>query len=227
MPPRVISVQEIEAGLRRLRGVVATRVVIDPSGGVSEVHAVAEPGRPAKMLVRDIESTLLAQFNLAPGRNKISVAQLQPAQAETLKLGRPRLRLAAAEFTCADEQYTARVVLRAGDTNTEIVGTMSSPRKSDPMDAGESMSLLATATLRAVEGLAGQSGEPRLRLLDIAQISLAGQTLVAILVALRTDKGDDLLTGSALLRSDPYRAVVAATLDAVNRRLASLETRRP
>ena len=216
--PRIVSVQEIEAVLRRLRGVVAARVVRGAAGGIDEVHAVAEAGRPAKMLVRDIESALLAHWNLAPGRNKISVAQLQPGQtAEALKGTKPRLRLVSAEVSEQDGAWTARVVLRQGNTPADYVGMAAAPTGSDRAR------LLAAAALRAVEGGGGSEREGRLRLLDISPLSLAERPALVLLVALRTDKGDDLLTGSALLRSDPDRAVVAATLDAVNRRLASLE----
>ena len=53
-----------------------------------------------------------------------------------------------------------------------------------------------------------------------AQIPLAGRTAVVVLVsALGSSKGEELLTGSALVRQDIWKAVVNATLDAVNRRI--------
>ena len=52
-------------------------------------------------------------------------------------------------------------------------------------------------------------------------IPLAGRKAVVVLVsALALPKGEELLTGSALIRQDAWKAVVNATLDAVNRRVS-------
>ncbi len=211
--PRVISVKEIEATLRRLRGVLACRVVCDAAGGIHEVHAVAEAGRPAKMVVRDIESALRAQWTLSIDRNKISVAQVAPGQSASSQAARPRLRLVSAQVTSEKGHSTAQVVLRPGDA-PDTTGTATAP------DGQPAARLLTSATLRAVEAYRNTPG--RLRLVDVTTVSLGDQTAIVLLVALQTGKGDDLLTGSALLRGDADRAVVAAALDAVNRRLVSL-----
>lgn len=211
--PRVISVKEIEGTLRRLRGVLACRVVCDAAGGIREVHAVAEAGRPAKMVVRDIESALRAQWSLSLDRSKISVAQIAPGQTEPAPLSRPRLRLVSAQVTSENGQSTAQVVLRPGDA-PDTTGTATAP------DGEVPARVLTNATLRAVE--AYRNTPNRLRLADVTTVVLGDQTAVVLLVALQTAKGDDLLTGSALVRGDGDRAVVAAALDAVNRRLVSL-----
>ena len=52
-------------------------------------------------------------------------------------------------------------------------------------------------------------------------IPLAGRKSVMVLVsALAPAKGEELLTGCALIRQDVWKAVVSATLDAVNRRVS-------
>ena len=221
-PPKAISVHEVETLVRRLRGVLACRVVASSSGVIDEVHALAEASRPAKMVVRDIESALRAEWNLRIARNKVSVAQIDPAQPrpEVLRqpAARPRLRLLRAEFV-DDPLPAARVALGRPD-GTEAVGVAGAviPHNSED-DRG---TLLAKATLRAAENI-GDRDDGRLQLISLAPVLLGDQRAVALLVRLRTNKGGDLLTGSALVRNDPDRAVVAATLDAVNRRLSSLE----
>lgn len=217
-PPRVVSVKDIEATIRRLRGVVAARVVCDAQGGIDEIHTLSDSARPAKMLVRDIESALLAQWNLSPSRNKISVAQLLPNQSPALRPAPPRLQFVSAEQN--QHNGTARVVLRQGSGTTEFAGE-AEPNNDDQRQAAQA-ALVATAALRAVERACGLENRP-LRLVDVAEVRLGERATITLLVALRTGKGDDLLTGSALLRGSAERAVVAATLDAVNRRLSSLD----
>jgi hypothetical protein len=209
--------------------------VCDASGAIIEIHAVAAPDRPAKMVVRDIETTLLAQWNLAPARNKISIAQMQPgASPDALRILRPpRLRLVAIQVAAADAGGTpaeARVVLRHGGDTADAVGVA----QAAPGDAHDRSALLVRAALRAVEVGAGRP-EGLLRLVDVSPVTLGARSAVVLLVALASDKGDDLLTGSALIRgngtpADPAasdRAVVAAVLDAVNRRLFALEAPAP
>ena len=227
--PKVISVREIEALVRRLRGVLACRVVTGAGGGVDEIHALAHAERPAKMVVRDIESALRAQWNLQIPRNRVSVAQVDPAGAENAlraQASRPRLRLIGAAVD--ESPLTARVTLGRAD-GTETIGTAAMDDVfSDDGAAAQSgpprAVLLARATLRAAEGTgAGVNG--RLQLVSLTLVPLGNQVAIILLVRLQSASGknDDLLTGSALVRGDGDRAVVAATLDAVNRRLSSLE----
>src|SRR4026207_1828416 len=56
-------------------GVLSARVVTTPLGEVSEVHILAQAGLPAKQLVRNIESALLAQLGLRGGPRKSRTAQ--------------------------------------------------------------------------------------------------------------------------------------------------------
>jgi len=53
------------------------------------------------------------------------------------------------------------------------------------------------------------------------EVALAGRKAVTVLVStLTSPRGEELLTGSALVRHDIWKAVVNATLDAVNRRVS-------
>jgi hypothetical protein len=56
------GVRRAENLLTSLEGVLSARVVTTPLGEVSEVHVLAQAGIPAKQLVRNIESALLAQL---------------------------------------------------------------------------------------------------------------------------------------------------------------------
>ncbi len=69
------GVRRAENLLTSLEGVLSARVVTTPLGEVSEVHVLAQAGQPAKQLVRNIESALLAQLGLRVDHRKISIAQ--------------------------------------------------------------------------------------------------------------------------------------------------------
>ena len=55
---------------------------------------------------------------------------------------------------------------------------------------------------------------------DLTIISLGGKDVVVVLVNMITDRGEEYLTGSAIVKQDIWRAVVNATLASVNRRIS-------
>jgi hypothetical protein len=71
-----VELAALEAELSRIPGVTATRVVLDESGAPSEIHVLATPDKPAKQVVRDVQSVALARFDLELDRRIVSVVQL-------------------------------------------------------------------------------------------------------------------------------------------------------
>ncbi len=69
------TVEEAEDLLRRLDGVISARMVMDPRGQVEEIHLVTTREIQPKRTVRNVESALLAHFDLSVDHRKISVAQ--------------------------------------------------------------------------------------------------------------------------------------------------------
>ncbi|NNM31566.1 MAG: hypothetical protein HKO53_00785, partial [Gemmatimonadetes bacterium] len=69
------TVEEAEDLLRDLDGVISARMVVDPRGQVEEIHLVTTRDVPPKKTVRNVESALLAGFDLSVDHRKISVAQ--------------------------------------------------------------------------------------------------------------------------------------------------------
>ena len=71
-----LDLTEVEAELCRLPDVTAVRLVADPIGRPLEVHVLAHAGKPAKQIVRDVQSVALASFGLEFDRRIVSVVQL-------------------------------------------------------------------------------------------------------------------------------------------------------
>ncbi|MCA1782305.1 MAG: hypothetical protein LC679_09085 [Intrasporangiaceae bacterium] len=64
------------------------------------------------------------------------------------------------------------------------------------------------------------TGERLVAGIDSVAASVSGEPPIAtVIVSLITDRGDEALLGSSLVRKDPQRAVMRATLDALNRRV--------
>jgi len=74
--------QEVEHLLASLKGVISARVVGRPGGGIDEVHLLTTVDVSPKLTVRNVESALLARFNIPIDRRKVSVAQTTAWPAE-------------------------------------------------------------------------------------------------------------------------------------------------
>jgi len=69
------GVKRAENLLTSLTGVLSASVVVTPQGEVSEIHILTRNDIPAKQVVRNIESALMAQLGMKIDHRKISVAQ--------------------------------------------------------------------------------------------------------------------------------------------------------
>jgi hypothetical protein len=210
---RYVSAEQIEDVVRQLKDVVSVRAVLNALGRVEELHVLVNPRRAPKQVARDIESGLIAHLGVEIDYKKISIAQIQSrSQLGGGSPERARLRFCDVSLTMSGARAEACVHLKKDDAI--YTGTASGHASSH-----NQLRLIATAALRAVENTGGEDGAMVIEDLN-AQTPLAGRTVVTVLVsAFGSAKGEELLTGCALVRQDLWKAVVNATLDAVNRRI--------
>ena len=217
---RYVSAEQIEDTVRQLKDVVSVRAVLGQSGRVDELHVLVSPKRAPKQVARDIESAVRAHLDFTLDYKKISIAQVQGRAplAGGGTPGQPRLGFSDVALTVNGSRAEATVHLR----REEAVYSGSATGHASGYNQ---LRLIATAAIRAVEDRGAEDGTMVVEDLQ-ADIPLAGRKSVVVLVsALGSPKGEELLTGCALIRQDAWKAVVNATLDAVNRRvgLAFLE----
>ena len=212
------AVADIEGILSRLRGVVSVRVVRDERGEIQEVHVLAEPVRHPKHIGRDIESALFSEFGIRIDHRKISIAQTRVAE-EPIHI-EARLKFLGIDYSIDRTSARARVTVGRGDDT--FIGAASTGAGGD-IDQEE---LVARATLGAVQEFVRstsiQNGEVVMEVRDFTRSQTSGRAFFAVTVRVHDEKGELDLIGSAIVRDDPWRAAACATLDAVNRRVASL-----
>lgn len=208
-----VDLRDVEAELCRLPDVLAARIVADPVGRPVEVHVLAQTGKHAKQIVRDIQSVALASFGVELDRRIVSVVQLGPNGSEEISSNGaappPRSRIVSLETQTHGVRITIRVTLATGDE--EAVGfaegttaTTTRPR------------IVATATLDALRQL-----EPAALVLDIDAVRALhvgdAEVVVVTLVSVAPPQ-EHRLVGSAIVRTQVDDATVRAVLDATNRR---------
>lgn len=204
---RQVNTSSIESIICRLKDVIAVSVVPDGDGDVAEVHILTHATRPPKQVVRDVESAVMARLGVAIDHKKISVAQIDDGSP---RFDHSRLKFSDVQISFNGSRTEATVrLLKDGIVCSGFSEGTNSP--------AAQMKLIAGATLKAIEesGLA----DSELMLEDADEVIIGGKKAAIVLVSLVNDRGEEYLSGSAVIKQDIWKGVVNATLDAVNRRL--------
>ena len=200
--------RELEESITHLDSVDAARVVTD-GPRVSEVHVIAAADKPAKQVVRDVQSLAMARFGASIDRRVISVVQISPTDLVGATLARPELVGVREEPN--GTRTTLKVTLRLDDedrTGTAIGPAVASTR----------LRLIGEATIDAVEQTI--DGVPPLALDAVAVTHVGSRSvIVAIVVSAGTGGVEHVTVGSAISTGDDGEATVRAVLDALNRRI--------
>jgi hypothetical protein len=208
--PGKFSMDDVESALARIPSVTAARVVTGPGGRIAEVHVLARRDRAPKQLVRDVQSVVLASFGMEVDYRTVSVVQLDDPLVEGDGLSAsPRVALLRLSSDVAGHSTEIKVHLSAA--GHEYIGVARGP-------ASSGMRLVARAVVEAVATLIGDSALD----VDFAEIVPAGQHSVAVaILRLATVRGDQVVSGSALVRKEGNDAMARASLAALNRLIAA------
>jgi hypothetical protein len=211
---------EFEAALRAVPGIREASVRTGPDAHPIEVHVVAGGLKPAKQVVRDVQSVAMAQFDLDIDHRIVSVVQIPDDSAEVgdaagvhedpADEALPRPALTSITVTKAEGDTVV-------DVSLAIAGAVFTGHASGPWGSLHRPRIIASATLAALTELLGIPAQVEsAQVLDVANREVALTTLILTIPRL----GDQVLCGSALVRGDEEDAVARSVLAAVNRRLA-------
>ncbi len=207
----MLDFEELEESLTRLESIDAVRVVSD-YGKVVEVHVLAAGQKPAKQVVRDVQSLAMARYGENIDRRVISVVQLAPSNLSQDTRQRPVI------VSVREEPNGSRVTVSVtlGWQNEEHVGSAGGPAAT-----AARLRLVGEATLNALEAL--YPTLPPLALDSIGESAVGMRTVViAIVVTSLENHREELAVGAALSAGDVTETAARAVLDSLNRRLPSL-----
>lgn len=203
-------INQIEEILNSIPGVISSKVIQKDSGEMEEIHILATTERNPKQLSRDIQSILLAKFHMDFDHKKISIAQIVD---QSLQRPDKRIQIEEVSYTITGNQAKAAVSLKQDGEIFQGVeegyNTQSNTRR-----------LVANATLKALERLI--QGNWFYSVEDIEQVVVAKKEVLLVAITIGHHQQEELLIGSALVKSNLNEAIVKATLDAVNRKLVKL-----
>jgi hypothetical protein len=208
------------AAVRQLPGVSGAETGHGAGGQLDEVRVQLSPGAAWSQVEPAVRRLVSAGFAGDTEAQRVRVVPLADRTAEPAPSDPPgsaaragRAQIRRIDLTTAGSAVTATVELSAGSRTTTgscsgVVSGSGLPRT------------VATATLRALEGLLREAVRLELEHVDVSRAPAEAVALVHL--SLVSAEGAQLLAGAALVRHDQSDAVVRAVLDASNRRVEAL-----
>jgi len=210
----------METDIRTLAGVISVSVILDPEGTeIDEIHIVSTCERSPKQLVRDVETLILGNHGVRIDHKKISIAQVRDVDLDAIvetdesrdERTRPsRIRFVSTKSNSYGLRWEVAVELERGGIPSAATVNGAGSRKNKAR-------LVAQAT---AEALNNYLGEKQAVAVDEVQINEGiGYRTAVVILTLLGDRAEKVLVGSSIMDEDMPKAVVHATLDAVNRAL--------
>jgi hypothetical protein len=193
-----------------VEGVVSSKVKLDDTGNLVEIHALADKSRNAKQIVRDIQSAVTAKFDLEIDHRIISIAQLSCDSVMQKDL---RIVFKGMEVASKGLELDVKVML--SHREKDYCGSQKGINTTTSINR-----TIAQATLKALSDFLN-IGEIFV-VEDVGTLNIAKTNVVVVAVTCVDKNGEQLLIGSSMNLGDIKEAVVKATLDAVNRRITKL-----
>ena len=214
---------EFEAALRAVPGIREASVCTTADAHPIEVHVLAGGVKPAKQVVRDVQSVAMAQFDLDIDHRIVSVVQIPDDAVEAGDAGAPAAASEPEREEAVPRPALTSITTTKSEGETVVDVTMAIGREvftghaTGPSGPAHRPRIIATATLGALVELLGIPAQVEsAQILDVGMRQVAITTLSLTIPRL----GDQALCGSALVRGDEEDAVARSVLAAVNRRLA-------
>lgn len=219
--PTLRLLPELEESLRQIAGIKAASVVTGPDAVPTEVHVLAAPGKPAKQVVRDVQSMALARYDIDIDHRIVSVVLIgdEPVDGEPLPIDGGS---DASSTETVIRPAIAAIMVRSGGGITEASVTLAAAdqlfegKAQGPAGSSHRSRIVAIATLDALGDLLGQTCE-----VESASVVSTGSREIAlsVLTLMVPRTGEQVLTGCAIVRGDEADAVSRSVLAALNRHL--------
>ncbi len=207
--------EQAEEIVRRLRGVVAVRVVPTPGGAIDTIHVLGQADRSPKLIAIDVVSALAAELGVTLEPRQVRVAALRP-EDQTSPV--PQARLKFVGLSQSVVRSSAEVKVHLEDRGMLYEGIAAGPNV-----PRHRLALVAQATLRAIEVFLRAEG---LLIFEGVGVHPVGDHEVAAVIVTLAGNEQETLAGASVVRDDPREAVVRAVLAAVNRPISWLTANR-
>lgn len=204
-PQFASKIKDIEKSINSLNGVLFSKIVLADDKEIKEIHVITKDFYSPKKISRDVESLLMAKYNISIDYRKISIAQVTEEKNHS-----PRLKFVDLLITSQGDHLEVLVKLENNDKQFE--------GKVDCVNWDKNREyIVSRATLEAITSFL--KGKVFFQVEEIKKINMDEREVVLVAINLINEQGKENLIGGALIGDDPHRSLVKAILKAVNRRI--------
>ena len=210
------EVEDIEKSLKDLNDILFAKIVLSEDGDIKEIHIITKDSSNPKRITRDIESFLLAKYNIQVDYRKISIAQVKDKEIRDEQIKEEelesslRIKFSDIKAEAIGNQFEVCVKL---ENNGKIYeGKVSGKNWDENREY-----LVAKAALEAISFYL--EGSVFFQVDAIKKIELDSKEIVVVSINLIDSKRKENLVGSTVMKDDLNKAVVKAILKATNRRV--------
>jgi len=210
------EVEDIEKSLKDLNDILFGKIVLSEDGDIKEIHIITKDSSNPKRITRDIESFLLAKYNIQVDYRKISIAQVKDKEIRDEQIKEEelesslRIKFSDIKAEAIGNQFEVCVKL---ENNGKIYeGKVSGKNWDENREY-----LVAKAALEAISFYL--EGSVFFQVDAIKKIELDSKEIIVVSINLIDSKRKENLVGSTVVKDDLNKAVVKAILKATNRRV--------
>jgi hypothetical protein len=204
-PQFATKIKDIEKSINSLNGVLFSKIVLADNKEIKEIHIITKDFYSPKKISRDVESLLMAKYNISIDYRKISIAQVTEEKNYS-----PRLKFVDLLITSQGDHLEVLVKLENNDKQFE--------GKVDCVNWEKNREyIVSRATLEAITSFL--KGKVFFQVEEIKKVNMDEREVILIAINLINEQGKENLIGAALLGDDPHKSLVKAILKAVNRRI--------
>ncbi len=209
------EIEDVEKSLKNLNDILFVKIMLSEEKDIKEIHVITKDSSNPKKIMRDIESFLLAKYNIQVDYRKISIAQVKD---EGIKEGQikaelePSLRLKFSDIQVETTGNHFEVLVQLECSGKIYEGKVSGINWEQNQEY-----LVAKATLEGISSYL--EGSIFFQIDEIKKIKLDSKDIVMVSINLINSKKKENLVGSTVIKDDFNKAVVRAILKATNRRI--------
>jgi len=209
------EIEEIEKALKNLDDILFVKMILSEEKDIKEIHVITRDSCNPKKIMRNIESFLLAKYNIQVDYRKISIAQVKDEEIKEEQVKEESgssLRLKFSDIKVITTGNHFEVLVQLESNGKIYEGKVSGINWDQNQEY-----LVAEATLEGISSFL--EGLIFFQIDEIKKIKLDSKDIVMVSINLINSKRKENLVGSTVIKDDFNKAVVKAILKATNRRI--------
>ena len=214
------EVEDIEKSLKDLNDILFAKIVLSEDGDIKEIHIITKDSSNPKRITRDIESFLLAKYNIQVDYRKISIAQVKDKEITDKQIkeeeSESSLRIKFSDIKAETVDNQIEVCVKLENNGKIYEGKVSGKNWDENQEY-----LVAKAALEAISSYL--EGSVFFQVDAIKKIELDSKEIIVVSINLIDSKRKENLVGSTVMKDDFNKAVVKAILKSTNRRIFTKE----